>query len=102
VRFPDVLPTRDIPEWYVRSSIAPSTGRETGRVVTGVDEIPWGNVRHITPQRGLENPNAPMFASASVLCIPGQRTAVHIEGERTGCRCLKQGKTRQDKAETGR
>ena len=73
------MPTRNIPEWYVRSSIAPSTGREKGRVVTGVDEILWGNVRHITPQTGLENPNAPMFASASVLCIPGQRPHVHIE-----------------------
>ena len=50
------------------------------RVVTGVDEIPWGNVRHITPQCGLENPNAPMFASASVWHDLGHRTAVHIEG----------------------
>jgi hypothetical protein len=46
----------------------------------GGREIPWGNVRHITPQCGLENPNAPMFASASVWHDLGHRTAVHIEG----------------------
>ena len=71
-KFSDVLPTRIVPEWYVSSSIAPSTGREIGRVVTGAE---WSWMRSLgvcTPYHSANwfgEPQSPRCLPPQVCCM---------------------------------